>query len=86
MKHRWFKSACDLVIPEIPAPRKAGGALEAAHRGEFCTYLGKRGYLRKGHIKRNTVACAASGKSKARVCSRREFIYLHFLPAKHEAI
>lgn len=26
MKHRLFKSACDLVISEIPAQRKAGGA------------------------------------------------------------
>lgn len=86
MKHRWFKSASDLVISEIPAQRKAGGDLEAAHRGEFCDYLGKRGYVRKGPTERNTIACAVSGKKKVSVCSGQEFIYLHFLPVKHEAI
>lgn len=86
MKHKWFKSASDLVISEVPAQRKAGGALEAAHRGEFRVYLGKRGHLRKGHTERNTIACAVSGKNKVRACSGREFIYLHFLPVKHEAI
>lgn len=65
MKHRWFKSASDLVISEIPAQRKAGGDLEAAHRGEFCVYLGKRGYVRKGPTERNTIACAVSGKKKS---------------------
>lgn len=67
MKHRWFKSASDLVISEIPAQRKARGAPEAAHRGEFCVYLGKRGHLRKGHTERNSTACAVSGKNKVRV-------------------
>lgn len=69
MKHRWFKSASDLVISEIPAQNKAGGALQAAHRGEFCVYLGKRGHLREGQTERNTIACAVSGKSKVKVYS-----------------